>query len=159
MTFLEQYKYKYFSRRTQFILFDFNGHLIESCDSLFSTKPFADMLINDWFLFMESIFAPLKTLKVGKRITFSAIEPKFPALSGIYDFDFSIHLIEGEKMCCWVINDCTEQYRKYQKIQQECNELKIIQEHLESEILKLRNTLKSGQKPSQMPKKRFPQER
>jgi len=159
MTFLERYKHEYFSRHTQFILFDISGCLIESCDSLFSTKPFANTLIPNWFLFMESIFESLKTLKVGQKITFSAVELQFPALPGIYDFDFSIHLPERKKMCCWVINDCTEQYKKYRKVQQERNELKINQEHLESEILKLRNSLKPSPKTPKTSKKRSSQER
>ncbi len=159
MTFLERYKYNYFSRHSQLILFDFNGYLMESCDSLFSTQSFANTSMTSWFLFMESVFESLKTLEIGEKIKFNAVEPQFSALPGIYDFDFFIHLLDKQKICCWVINDCTEQYKQYQIMQQESNDLKIIQEHLHAEILKLRSTLEPTQKPLPQTSKRFPQER
>lgn len=137
MTLLEQYRTEYINQHYQFMLFDLNGLLMESCDSLFSTKQLASKPVQTWFSFMESLFESLKVSGINKDLIFKAVKPLFSELSGIYDFRFSVLESEGRKAYRWIIIDYTSQYEEYQKLQQKYNDLKIIHENLSSEMLKL----------------------
>jgi len=124
MTKLNKYQLTHLSRNTQFILFNLQGKLLESCDSLFSTKALRHKIVFEWFPFLESVSYALQMMEPGQEMLFQRLQKPAIQLLGAYDFKIVRPLTE-QNMFLLTIMDYTQMYRQYQDLQQQYNELYI----------------------------------
>lgn len=130
-----------FSKFSQLLLIDEEGYIVESCDSVFSTKTVKRKPIQDWLPFFESIFHPLQAMDVGApEIRFSKVESPSKFLPGYYDFTFSKAKLEDAEGILWCIFDYTELYTNLMFYQQQHNELEIYRQFYELGNQKLKHT-------------------
>lgn len=119
----------------QMLLLDKNAYIVESCDSLFSTKNLKDQSVLEWSPFVESMFSYLINVKEGTpEILFSRVEQPNKNLSGFYDFTFATVKIKEEKYILWTIYDHTTLYTELQINQQKRHELEIQKQNLNNRI-------------------------
>ena len=116
----------------QTILFDLNGQIIESCDTLFSASSFSNTSVVEWFDLMESIFSSILELKVGdQEISFTKVHAPCEDLPGFYDFTFSKIKIKNSEYILWYTYDYTHVYQELLDYQQKKNELDIQRQYFE----------------------------
>ncbi len=137
---LQQFKTQHLSKFSQLILLNNRGHVVASCDSIFSTVALRDKPASDWFPFIESIFDSLLSIEVDHpEVRFSKVETHLDILPGSYDYTFtSVHL-DGENYILWSIYDYTDLYDDFKKFQQRRNELEIHRQKLEERNKKLKH--------------------
>lgn len=139
MTKFTKYQLTHLSRNTQFVLFDIEGKLLESCDSLFKTPSFDDKAVFEWFPFLEGIADVLQTMDPGQEMLFQRVQKPSTKLSGAYDFLIIRQPTPEENTLLLIITDYTQMYRKYQALQQQFNELYIEKQHMETELASIEN--------------------
>ena len=143
----------------QIVMFDINGNLIDSCDSIFPLQHLKNKNIYDIFFFldgMQDIFSDLKTplLLPLMRPNIKNFEDK------IFNFTFkkaAFNPIDNQNIAendsplsiVWIIEDITETSSRQQEIQQESRvaqigkeflEIKNFNISLENKLLELQNT-------------------
>jgi hypothetical protein len=119
----------------QLLLLNNNSFIVESCDSLFSTKLLKHQPVTEWSPFVESIFEYIINLKSGTpEILFSGVEQPHDNLKGFYDFTFAPINIENNKYILWTIYDYTQLYKELQVHQQRKHELEIQRQNLGNKI-------------------------
>lgn len=116
----------------QLVLLDYEGHIVHSCDTIFSTKPLKNSVVSQAVPFIESIFQELVKLNPKEpEIRFSRVEVPAKFLPGYYDFTFSSIELENQAYILWSIYDFTGIYLDFMKYQQYKNELEIYRQTLE----------------------------
>lgn len=116
----------------QTIIFDLNGQVIESCETLFTISSYDSSNVVNWFDFMESVFPSILELKVGdQEISFTKIHAPSNFLPGFYDFTFSKIKIENTEYILWYTYDYTNVYQDLLDYQQKKNELDIQRQYFE----------------------------
>jgi len=138
MTKLNKYQLTHLSHSTQFVLFNMEGKLLESCDSLFPTSTLRDQAIFEWFPFLEGIADVLRVLEPGQEILFQRIQKPSALMSGAYDFKVIRPITEVDTLLLIII-DYTEMYRQYQALQQQFNELYIEKQRMETKLAAFEN--------------------
>jgi hypothetical protein len=103
------------------------GHVRQSCDSIFNVSDLGALTVDKWFPFVESIFPSLVQLQPNSpELIFSKVEKPAQFLSGYYDFTFSkIANEDDEEFIFWEIYDYTPLYEDFRNYQQKRNELEI----------------------------------
>ena len=144
MTKLNKYQLTHLSRNTQFILFNIDGTLLESCDSLFPTHELHNQIVYEWFPFLEGITDVLQMMEPGQEMLFQKVQKPSAQLPGAYDFNIARPIINPADTLLLIIADHTEAYRQYQALQQQFNELYIEKQRLETELA----TFEKGSIPS-----------
>jgi signal transduction histidine kinase len=130
---IKQIKQRELNKFNQIVLLDENGHVVESCDSIFSISalPLGQSVL-EWSPFMESIFPALMDLSPeNPEMRFTKLEKPFPFLAGYYDFTFSRVVFDGTTYILWSIYDYTPIYKDFLQYQQKRNELEIHRQLLE----------------------------
>lgn len=145
MTKLTKYQLTHLSRNTQFVLFDTEGKLLESCDSLFKTQSLDNKAIFEWFPFLEGISDVLQMMEFGQEMLFQKVQKPWEKLPGVYDFQVIRQPAPEQNTLLLIITDYTQMYRNYQALQQQFNELYIEKQHMETELAAIEN----GTMPSQ----------
>lgn len=126
---------------TQVILLNDEGYIVESCDTIFSTKNLRQQAIYEHIPFLESIFDSLKQLQPeASPIHFSKVEVPAKFLPGYYDFSFSRAYLEDVKGILWCIFDYTKLYIDLMKYQQRKNELEIHRQLFEIQNQQLKHS-------------------
>ncbi len=74
--------------RTQTLILSGQGKLLSSCNTLFTTKNFADTTIDKWSLFLISFFESLSTLPVNQILILPRINSIADNVKGVFDFLF-----------------------------------------------------------------------
>lgn len=142
---LLDFKAKYCFEKVQAVIFNRNGQLLDSCDTLISLSNFSSQNLFDVFPVLEGVKGILADMQaqVSKPLLLSRVEFPFAAKYLICDFTFSAILYQGEAAYLWIIQDLTEQYNYLFVVQQERNETVIEAQQLraENEILSLRKDI------------------
>jgi len=134
MTKLSKYQLTHLSDSTQFILFNMEGKLLESCDSLFPTSTLRNQTVFGWFPFLEGIEDVLQMMESGQEMLFQRIQKPSALLPGAYDFKVLRPRTENDALLL-IITDYTELYRQYQALQQRFNELYIEKQRMETQLI------------------------
>ena len=133
--YINQHKSNIENDYNQMLLLDVDSHIVESCDTLFSTLHLKPSAAIHWSPFIESIFSYLVTLESGTpEILFSRVEQPLPELQGFYDFTFAPLMIKGKKYILWTIYDYTALYQELQRTQQRRHEFEIQRQNLNNRI-------------------------
>ncbi|MEL6637665.1 MAG: hypothetical protein AAFW73_07220 [Bacteroidota bacterium] len=107
----------------QSILLDQQGHVVESCDTIFTVAQFQGPDLTAHFPLVESIFPQLCELSLdGPTLHFPGVETSLEALPGFYDFTFSRQMRYQQSLLHWCIRDRTAHYTALQGHQQARNE-------------------------------------
>jgi len=138
MTKLNKYQLTHLSRSTQFVLFNIEGKLLESCNSLFQTSTLGDQTVFEWFPFLEAITDVIRMLDLGEEVLFQRIQKPSALMPGAYDFKVIRPITEVDTLLM-IIVDHTEMYRQYQALQQQFNELYIEKQRIETELAAFEN--------------------
>jgi len=129
---------KQLTKFNQLVLLDYNGFIVHSCDTIFSTNTLKDSIVFQYIPFVESIFQELIKLKpTDPEIQFSRVEVPANFLPGYYDFTFSSIELENQQYILWSIYDFTGIYLDLMKYQQYKNELEIYRQSLELQSKKI----------------------
>jgi len=137
---LTNYKINQLTKFNQLILLDYKGFIVQSCDSIFSTKSLKDSPIQDNVVFIESIFSSLVGLQPNdSEIRFTKVEIPANFLPGYYDFTFSSISLDNQNYILWSIFDYTDLYLDLMKYQQRKNELEIRRQAFELQNKKLKS--------------------
>ncbi|MCS6821858.1 MAG: SpoIIE family protein phosphatase [Microscillaceae bacterium] len=133
--YIDRYKQNYKNKRIQFVLFDLQGNIIESCDTLVNISLYQDVSIFDLSPFLESIKDVLASLilnpdKIELPLTYPRLEIPLLTREGVFDYSFETftHPETKEKYIVWIIEDNTDLYQYLWKVQQERNETAIRKE-------------------------------
>ncbi|MEM6345221.1 MAG: hypothetical protein AAF927_15125 [Bacteroidota bacterium] len=129
---LKEHKYQLLNRYHQIIIFDLEGKLLDSCNSMIDLKQLPNQNVFDQWPVLESVrpaLHQLEDLEVPFRLP--AVELSLPELKGIFDFEFSIHP-EYPEQIVWLLIDQTRIYRYFRRIQQERNMLLLEKEYRET---------------------------
>ena len=123
---LQELKSSYLDNRSQFIIFNADHRVVESCDSLFTVSRETEVFGSNPFL--ESIEDTFFNLNPGEDIEYPCIGNEFFGVSGYFDLVFKC--ITPDRFL-WITVDLTEFYNYIIPIQQQRNELDIQGEFLE----------------------------
>lgn len=126
----------------QIIIFDKNGMLSSSCNSIFSLNQDTSKSLYDVFPFLESLQEPLAQLKEGDKLEFKCMWFEYGSTTGFFDYK----IIKKESMLVWLLQDFDKIYSKLMSVQQERNEFIITSEMLELLKKKRREKLKKIKK-------------
>ena len=76
---------KQLTKFNQLVLLDYDGYIVHSCDTIFSTNSLKDCIVSQYVPFIESIFQELVKLKpIDSEIRFSRVEVPANFLPGYY---------------------------------------------------------------------------
>lgn len=122
MNHLDQIKLQEVASKIQVVIFDTEGILVESCDTLFKVEPNTNLF--DQFIFLESLADVFFSMETGSGHDFPEVEwtEQVNAL-----FNLSFRKITEDKIQ-WVIFDKTADYQRLLGIQQSRNESAINEE-------------------------------
>ena len=109
----------------QYFLFDKNGILFESCNSIFDSSGLLSKPFQNWFPFIESIYPELEKLDASDELKFSKLHQPSSFLNGIYDFTFSKIELDQKTYLSWIVYDKTSIYLTLLGYQQQKNEFEI----------------------------------
>lgn len=122
---LNQIKLNLISSKCQVTLFNLNGKVIESCDTLLKIDQRKSIF--DQFDFLKSLEEIIPELPIHEKLEFSAVEWA-EQINGL--FSISIEKVE-ENLLQWVIQDNSSLKEDTLKVQQERNTATINEEFLE----------------------------
>jgi hypothetical protein len=111
----------------QQILMDWQGFILESTDTIFSTTQLHHTPAMDWSYFLSSIYTSLQCLKLDSpEIFFPRIGSITNFLNGIYDCSFMrVEWGDNDKIIVWNIFDYSNDLNKIQGIQQRFNDIRM----------------------------------
>ena len=118
-------KLAYFHHRSQYVIFDNQGRVQNSCHTLFAA-PISGSLYEQ-VPFMEAMQDTFLQLPIGEDISFLCIETELMSRKGYYNFYIKRQSANELK---WFIYDLTEFYSYLQPWQQERNDQAIAGEYL-----------------------------
>jgi len=125
-------KYQFLNRYHQVVIFDLEGNLLDSCNSMIDLQKLPTQNVFDQWPVLESIreaLTQLEELEIPFRLP--AVELSLPELKGIFDFEFSAHP-DQEGHIVWLLIDQTRIYRYFRRVQQERNMLLLEKEYRET---------------------------
>ena len=146
MSELTKYKTNYLAKRSQFVIFDFDGLLLNSCNTLIDLSQYKSNSLFEKFPIIESLCAQFNDLEVnGETISIPRIEMKIDEEDRYFDYIFSKIEVENSHSILLIINDYTAQYEYLIKVQQERNEAIVDNEYLliEQELNQLDKNINS----------------
>lgn len=121
-------KLKYLEKKNQIIVFDIEGNLIDSCNTLLDVKKYQQESIYAIFPFLESIKITLiNPTYPNNEHYFPRVE--FTSENKTFVFDFTFYRQLNNNHIIWILEDLTKQYQHLYEIQKERN-LSIIQKEL-----------------------------
>ena len=111
--------------RCQHVVLDTQGFIVDSTDTLFSTKAYCDRSLFEWSPFLESIFDVLLDLRVGgEELHFSKIDTLADFMTGFYDCSFmAAHWGDNCRVIVWTICDRGDEYAIFMERQVQENAL------------------------------------
>lgn len=111
----------------QQILMDWQGYVLESTDTVFSTRLLKHRPATEWSHFFESLFPVIQSLELSSsEIFLPRINSITNFLEGIYDCSFMrVEWGDNDKIIVWNIIDYTADLPRIQKAQQRFNEMYI----------------------------------
>ena len=111
----------------QQILMDWQGFILESTDSIFSTLRLHHTPAQEWSNFLESIFPALQLLKLDSpEVFFPRIGSVTNFLDGIFDCSFMrVEWGDNDRIIVWNIIDYSKELNKIQKMQQKLNDIRM----------------------------------
>ncbi|MFK7952784.1 MAG: LytR/AlgR family response regulator transcription factor [Ekhidna sp.] len=132
---LREIKLKRFDSLSQTIIFDENGKILDSDNSIAEVN-LTFNIYND-SLFFEGMNDVFKSLGLGEEVTFDCVDISFFGKSSHYDFVVKKMVDEGGIKYCWITYDFGPQYKKVFELQQERNVRDIESRRLEREKNKI----------------------
>ncbi len=127
---LKDHKSQFISNKVQIILFNKEGQLIDSCDTLFTVTVKERNTLYDVFPFIESIKSNLVLLRPNaSALHFPRIEFFHENVAIICDFTFYANANNPDEIV-WCIQDFTPQYQYLMAMQQERNESIVRNQHI-----------------------------
>ena len=129
---LQDFKSKFLRSWVQFVLINEKGHLLETCNTLFSFPDSPGNLFDE-IPFLESISELLADLKPGEEISFPCINVDLSDFSGFCDYVFYKINYDGKAATLWILMNFTDHYKNLMGLQQQRNESVIQKELLEVE--------------------------
>ena len=117
---IKRIKESFADNHVQFLLIDFKGFLVESCDSIFNTQELTNQPVRKWFPLIESILQSIPP-QMSQELYYPKINNPFDKLPGIYDFYFSI-LKDSPNYILWRVYDYSKFYKTIHYYQQKLNE-------------------------------------
>ncbi|MEL6651044.1 MAG: hypothetical protein AAFQ87_09615 [Bacteroidota bacterium] len=122
-------KQQLLNARHQVVIFDLEGQIIESCDTIVSVETWPSANVFDQWPVLEGIrhiLPELSNLEIPFRLP--AVELSSFGLEGIFDFEFTIHPEHPEQIV-WLMCDQSKIYRYFRRVQQERNMLLLEKEY------------------------------
>ncbi len=123
---LQDVKLSYYQKRSQYVLMNDQGTVLDTCHTLFRVEEQHDPIFAH-IPFLEGMHDLIVALHPGEEIPFNCIQADLLGRSGYYDFVF---LRQDEGAILWLIYDFTEHYEALIPTQQERNSQAIESEHL-----------------------------
>ncbi|MBC8112513.1 MAG: response regulator [Verrucomicrobia bacterium] len=137
---LSKYKTKYLQQKCQFLLFDRQGTILESCETIFATRNIPSDNVFISFPILESLQIELEEIIPGDPpLILRCVEMTEFGNPGIYDFEISRQPETGHLL--WIITNGTDHYQYLRLLQHERNESLISKEYTE-----LRNRMIQAEK-------------
>jgi hypothetical protein len=111
----------------QQILMDWQGFILESTDTIFSTLQLHHQPAIDWSYFLNSIHPSLQLLQLDSpEVFFPRIGSVTNFLNGIYDCSFMrVEWGDNDEIIVWNIFDYSHDLKNIQQIQQRFNEIRM----------------------------------
>jgi hypothetical protein len=111
----------------QQILMDWQGFILESTDTIFSTLQLHHQPAIDWSYFLQSIHPSLQQLELDSpEVFFPRIGSITNFLNGIYDCSFMrVEWGDNDRIIVWNIFDYSHDLKHIQQIQQRFNEIRM----------------------------------
>jgi hypothetical protein len=111
----------------QQILMDWQGFILESTDTIFSTLQLHHTPAIDWSYFLQSIHPSLQLLELNSpEVFFPRIGSITNFLNGIYDCSFMrVEWGDNDKIIVWNIFDYSHDLNTIQQMQQRFNEIRM----------------------------------
>ncbi len=129
---IQDYKKTYFYNKAQIVLFNENGILIDTCNTLINMVGDKKQSVFDNFPFLEGIKAGLQKLSYEDGdLYFPRVEVSFQNKDWVFDFTFR-RSKDDLSTIVWMIQDLTDQYMYLLTVQQERNESIIKRQLLEA---------------------------
>ncbi|MFK7899370.1 MAG: hybrid sensor histidine kinase/response regulator [Cyclobacteriaceae bacterium] len=141
---LSKLKTAYFEDKSQFVLFEQDGGIKDSCNSLIELD--LSTSLYDQMPLIDSIKETFKTLPTDEELNYPCVNHIIDGAIKYFDFHFRRSSKVGKVL--WIIIDVTEQYEQLIHVQQERNHAAISEEtlslqrktlQLEKKILELQN--------------------
>lgn len=143
---LNQIKLDRVQQQLQVVIFDLEGMVLDSCDSIFAID--RSRAVFDQFIFIESLREVFNSVPDGWKESFPSVEwPEGD--KQLFDLDFEKMVQDGKSLIQWVIKDDSENYSKLLDLQQTRNEKAIGEEfalmqkrvaEMQKRILEFENT-------------------
>jgi hypothetical protein len=116
---------------SQQILIDWEGFIIESNDTIFSTFPHRHRPVMEWSSFIESIFPVLHTLELdSEEIVLTRIDSITNTATGLFDCSFMrVEWGDSPHVFVWNIFDSRLELPLLRQQQQRFNEIQIRMSH------------------------------
>lgn len=125
-------RYRYLKNKAQVVIFDANGTLVESCDTILPLSKLNTISLFSVFPILESLHSILTDFKVGDEdIYLPRVEIVFEGQSFLFDFIITC-LPEYPNRIAWYMHDFTKQYSFFYTPLNERNELHMRNIVLES---------------------------
>lgn len=111
----------------QQILMDWQGYVLESTDTVFSTRVLKHRPATEWSFFFESLLPVIQSLDLNSpEIFLPRINSITNFLEGIFDCSFMrVEWGDNDKIIVWNIIDYSGDLPRIQKAQQRFNEMYI----------------------------------
>ena len=111
----------------QQILMDWQGYVLESTDTIFSTLHLKHRPATEWSHFLNSLFPVIHLLELSSaEIFLPRISSVTNFLDGIYDCSFMrVEWGDNDKIIVWNIIDYTPDLPRIQAAQQKFNEIRM----------------------------------
>jgi hypothetical protein len=111
----------------QQILLDWQGYVIESTDTIFSTRQLHHRPAEEWSHFFDSIFPVLQTLELDSpELVLPRITSITNFVEGIFDCSFMrVEWSDNRHILVWNIFDYSDQIPKIRATQQKFNEIQL----------------------------------
>lgn len=122
---LVQEKLAYFHQRSQYVVFDDDGRVQDSCQTLFSVS--SGTSLYECIPFIEAMREAFLGLEVGRDLSFLCVKTNLLGREGYFNFYVKR---PAESQLQWFVYDLTEFYLYLQPRQQERNDQAIAGEHL-----------------------------
>ena len=138
----KDHKLSYFQDRSQYLLLDRAGRLLDTDGTLFQLDHDEEKSLFSEHPFLESLPAMLADHDPGSGdLVLPCLDLELFGRSGVFDFIFRHQEAAGQQHILWLIYDFTFHYRQVQDMQQSRNDAHIQNEllALKQEILELKN--------------------
>ena len=111
----------------QQILMDWQGYVLESTDTIFSTKRLHHRPVTEWSNFVNSLFPVIHLLDLGSpEIFLPRISSVTNFSEGIFDCSFMrVEWGDNQHVLVWNILDYSDALPELQKAQQKFNEMHL----------------------------------